>query len=622
MLENSLTNDAPPTEIQPDETGLTPAQTIGKKLRRKRTRLPDVLDDTPAVPATAPSPVGAEQPAPAVNAKAQMHVSPEANVVSADVATPLEDEATEEEGDPRKQGSRRGGRKRLLLAAGAIGFVAVFIALMASAVWFAFYRSAGGNMQSAAGSLGLTHSTGSASGATAADPTASPEMPVSADEIRRKTGAVVAGATAPATAGGVSSLPDARREGATIGAQQQMPPAYAQMGGAPISERLPYDSLSTTIAPPSQSQQLKPTSSAHEPSAGGYTAANSSQTRNTGGGEIASDSTATSANDDARRVNGDFRDVRGTPIQEHSIRAFAAGSTLPQAKRLSLDLEGAAARAAAPDGLRRDETTGVAIPPLGTLLPVRTLGAIYTLRSSALVRLQLTRDVGGARWSLRRGTELYGTLRGSDYDIARAYVSLVGFVDPRTNRLVRMSGDLLGGDGAEGLRGTRRPFHSRWSRAFRVAGTGALDVLSSAVSGFGRRTVVVTDLYGDASGRAISPLTQELNRTASGNRAEGFVEVPSAAAGYVLVLTMPAEEQGKSAEPEGFLAAHSGGVDGGDQLARYGDAAPPAATTSMTDDELANLLRVGSPEQIRRAWSRMSPEMRRVASRFLEDDGE
>ena len=156
MLENSLTNNEPPVEIQPDETGLTPAQTIGKKLRKRRPPcLPDVPDDTPAA-LSAPPAEGTEQrqPAPAVDAMAQMRISPDVNVVSAGETAPAGDEETEEEGDPRKQKRGSGGRKRLLLAAGAIGFVAVFFALMAFAVWFTFYRSAGGGTQSRAGNLG------------------------------------------------------------------------------------------------------------------------------------------------------------------------------------------------------------------------------------------------------------------------------------------------------------------------------------------------------------------------------------------------------------------------------------------------------------------------------------
>lgn len=52
------------------------------------------------------------------------------------------------------------------------------------------------------------------------------------------------------------------------------------------------------------------------------------------------------------------------------------------------------------------------LPPFGQMLPVRTLGAIYTLRQGSLTRFELTRDSDGPGWSLPRGTVFVGTLRG------------------------------------------------------------------------------------------------------------------------------------------------------------------------------------------------------------------
>jgi hypothetical protein len=53
--------------------------------------------------------------------------------------------------------------------------------------------------------------------------------------------------------------------------------------------------------------------------------------------------------------------------------------------------------------------------PFGTLLPIRFLGAVYTLRASGgLVRMELTRSVSGKDYSNPAGTVLVGTLRGSE----------------------------------------------------------------------------------------------------------------------------------------------------------------------------------------------------------------
>ena len=52
---------------------------------------------------------------------------------------------------------------------------------------------------------------------------------------------------------------------------------------------------------------------------------------------------------------------------------------------------------------------------------------------------------------MKRGTILVGTSKGGEYD--RAYVSIVGFIDPQSGKLVKLGGDVLGGDGGAGLKG-------------------------------------------------------------------------------------------------------------------------------------------------------------------------
>jgi hypothetical protein len=75
---------------------------------------------------------------------------------------------------------------------------------------------------------------------------------------------------------------------------------------------------------------------------------------------------------------------------------------------------------------------GVAMPTFGSMLPVRTLGVLYTLRSGGLARFELTSDVKGKGWAMRRGTVLVGALRDAKFD--RAFVSLVGFIDTKSGR--------------------------------------------------------------------------------------------------------------------------------------------------------------------------------------------
>ena len=82
------------------------------------------------------------------------------------------------------------------------------------------------------------------------------------------------------------------------------------------------------------------------------------------------------------------------------------------------------------------------------MLPVRTQGVIFTLRNNSYARLELTRDSSGQGWSLPKGTVLVGRTTGSEYD--RAFVNVIGYIDPRDNKLVKMTGDVLGSDGATG----------------------------------------------------------------------------------------------------------------------------------------------------------------------------
>ena len=79
------------------------------------------------------------------------------------------------------------------------------------------------------------------------------------------------------------------------------------------------------------------------------------------------------------------------------------------------------------------------------------------MRSGALARLELTRDMVGNGWSMKRGTILVGSTKGGEYD--RAYVAIIGFIDPESGRFVKLGGDVLGGDGAAGLKGKARQAH-------------------------------------------------------------------------------------------------------------------------------------------------------------------
>jgi hypothetical protein len=148
--------------------------------------------------------------------------------------------------------------------------------------------------------------------------------------------------------------------------------------------------------------------------------------------------------------------------------------------------------------------------------------------------------MAGPGWSVSRGTEFYGQLSGTETRTRRAFVTLLGFIDPHTKQWRELSGQLLGADGTEGLPGRAHKFSAGWRNAFKKAGSVALETLTAIASGLGRRPVVIT---GDGAGRVLDPLTREAPGLAAGREGESFVEVPAATAGYILIISDPAQAQ-------------------------------------------------------------------------------
>jgi hypothetical protein len=255
---------------------------------------------------------------------------------------------------------------------------------------------------------------------------------------------------------------------------------------------------------------------------------------------------------------------------------------------------------------RESNTEAIFLPAFGSMLPVRTIGAVYTLRTGALVRLELTRDARGNGWSMKRGTILVGTTKGSDLD--RAYVSILGFIDSQTGKLLKLGGEVRGGDGGDGLKGKRRQLDSGWVRALGRVSGAALDVTGALLSGRSRDTVIISD---GLRTRAINPVTDELNGVLGGelNRRQGrgFVEVVAGTPGYVMVTDLPAILKGTEANPE---------LDN-KSLALLTDVDAARSATGISECELADLLANGSPEEIRAAMPRMTSEMRKIAAAVL-----
>ncbi len=234
----------------------------------------------------------------------------------------------------------------------------------------------------------------------------------------------------------------------------------------------------------------------------------------------------------------------------------------------------------APSAVLKRAEPGVMLPPFGAMLPIRTMGALYTLRPG-LARFELTRDVRGQGWQMRKGTTLIGQQQGGEYD--RAYVSLLGFIDPESKRFVKAPGEVLGADGAPGLQGKRRQVSSRWARVLGRVATGAVSLGQAALSRGNSTTVVLPG--------AVAP---ELTPSVASRRE--FVEVPAGTPAFVMITDLPKEAQGVDADP---LAEGTG--------------------ETLTNEELAELLSSESPEKIRAAMPRMTPELRRIAEAVLKE---
>jgi hypothetical protein len=457
---------------------------------------------------------------------------------------------------------KRGRRKRLTVAAGIVTSLLVALAVVGY-LWL-----------SGASRDEMAYRVRTPAPSAGADKAGERTQGITAEEIAREL-----------------RKPDAAGDGATARSTDGATNTTAP-GGSPITDRLPNEDYSATVA------------------AGGVAAR---QTADAGAATDGTNQTTTTPTNTTSGPAAEAPTKESSYTVEHSIHVGVLQPGQQDGARLDSNQ---------PTPAKKDETKGsedsparpavkptVPLPPLGTMLPVRTLGTVFTLRADSYVRLELTRRVSGRGWSLPRGTEFYGVVRGAELETGRAFVALIGFVDRDTNRLVRLEGNLLGGDGADGLRGRKHKLNSGWSSALKKVGAGVVDVLSAAAAGVGRRPVVISDVYSNAAPRVVTPVASEIGGvTSSGDaRGSGFVEVPAGTPGYVLVTTTPQEIQGVDADAS--LATP--------ELRRLSDANVPHDEGQLSEQELAELLTSGSPEDIRRTLPRMTPEMRRVAESYL-----
>ncbi len=236
------------------------------------------------------------------------------------------------------------------------------------------------------------------------------------------------------------------------------------------------------------------------------------------------------------------------------------------------------------------------VPTFGTLLPIRFLGAIYTLRGAGgLVRMELSRSVKKDGFSYPAGTIIVGRLRGSEYN--RAFISAIGAIDAKSGKLVKFEGEVLGVDGASGAIGTRKSIKSwgaRFLSGLREAGGQAVNVLA-ARGGGGRGGTVVLNGNGGLKGEVSSIIRGDTQENS-------FVMVRAGTEAYVLITDLPAEQRGSG--------------DDFEKLANTNDQIPGV---NLNESEMAEVLATDDPDKLRAALLKMSPQFRALAIKAIEE---
>jgi len=233
------------------------------------------------------------------------------------------------------------------------------------------------------------------------------------------------------------------------------------------------------------------------------------------------------------------------------------------------------------------------LPVFGTMLPVRTRGVIFTLRNNSYARLELARDCQGEGWSLTKGTLLVGRVNGSEHD--RAFINVFGYIDPGTNRLVKMTGEVVGSDGGSGMQGKRIVVDRKRLKQTlgKVASNGlqVAGIMAGALTG--RGTVVVNG----AGSRVLNPITDEAGQLVNGaDDKRSFVRIEAGQPAYVMVSDLPNEIEGVDAVGQNILAT---------------------SPNSLTDREVMELILFGTPEDIRAASPLMNEDQKRMVLKSI-----
>ena len=198
---------------------------------------------------------------------------------------------------------------------------------------------------------------------------------------------------------------------------------------------------------------------------------------------------------------------------------------------------------------------------------------------------------------MSKGTLLIGRVNGSEHD--RAFINILGYIDSGTNRLVKMTGEVIGSDGGAGIQGKRIAIdRNRLKETLSKVASGGLQVAGTMAGALvGRGTVVVNG----AGYRALNPITDEAGQLVNaGDKKRHLVRIEAGQPAFVMVADLPPEVRAVAAPGE-------------DDLTR--------SAASLTDREVMELIIFGTPEDIRAAQPLMNEEQKRLVLKSIRSKG-
>lgn len=220
-------------------------------------------------------------------------------------------------------------------------------------------------------------------------------------------------------------------------------------------------------------------------------------------------------------------------------------------------------------------------PDFGTLLPVRMLGRIHTLGTNGFARMELTRTVQGNWGTIPGGTLFVGRVSGGEGN--RVFVSLVGYIDARSGRLVTLGGDVQGTDGALGMKGDVKKLGSRWTKVFAETLSAAKEIGSAYLLG-----------RNGGSGTVVN--TGQLDRlpdALENKDAQKYTLVQAGSLGYIFINDLP-----PAVESDEKLASNPAG--------------------NVPDDELLRMIQKSTEQDIQKMIPNLSPKGQLIARQAIE----